>query len=177
MQSLDNRRDFTQVFSAAYSALSENGDYDIVLVHDASTDLSPESNGVLQPSAVAPRQIMHIRVFWIPEHGAKLDHPVAANATIRWYVFGDRLDEASDLLEYSGGGLVLVEEKNGTAKITVRGAYLKASTRRGAMADPLGPCSVKGDLKAIVDKHRVDQLLAEANAADHDTSSPQAAGN
>jgi hypothetical protein len=120
---------------------------------------------------------MHIRVFWIPEHGAKLDHPVAANATIRWYVFGDRLDEASDLLEYSGGGLVLVEEKNGTAKITVRGAYLKASTRRGAMADPLGPCSVNGDLKAIVDKHRVDQLLAEANAADHDTSSPQAAGN
>jgi len=176
MQSLNRRRDFKERFNEAYAALNDNGDYDIVLVHDVIGESSDESaGGVLEPRAVSPRQIMHIRVYWLARHGAKLDHPVAANATFRWYVFGDRLDESAELLRYNGGGLVLVAESGGHSYITIRGADLRATERRGQMDDPLGPCSVNGDITALVDRARVDELINEARQADQPTGARAAA--
>jgi hypothetical protein len=171
MQSLTLRRDYTQNFSQAYSALSDSGDYVIVLVHDVGGE-KVASSDVLQPTAVSPRQIMIIRVYWIPEHGSKLDHPVASNASVGWYVFGDRLDESAELLKYSGGGLVLVSESDGLASVAIRGASLKLATHRGGMADPLGPCSLNGDVVAVVDRGRVDELLTEAKQADSPGGAP-----
>lgn len=177
MQSLTQRRDFKEQFNEAYASLNDNGDYDIVLVHDVVGESASESaDGVLQPREVSPRQIMHIRVYWLARHGAKLDHPVAANATFRWFIFGDRIDESAELLEYSGGGLVLVAESGGFSYITIRGADLSASLRRGQMDDPLGPCSVNGDITALVDRTRVDELLGEAKQADQ-PNAPHASAN
>jgi len=124
MQSLTLRRDYTQNFSQAYSALSDNGDYLIVLVHDVGGEKVANTGQVLQPAPVSPRQIMIIRIYWIPDHGTKLDHPVASNASVGWYVFGDRLDESAELLKYTGAGLVLVSENGGLASVTIRAASL-----------------------------------------------------
>jgi hypothetical protein len=172
MQSLTLRRDYTQNFTQAYSALSDSGDYVIVLVHDVGSEKVASSGEVLQPTTVSPRQIMILRVYWIPEHGTKLDHPVASNASVGWYVFGDRLDESAELLKYSGGGLVLVSESDGLASVTIRGASLKLTTHRGGMADPLGPCSLNGDVVAVVDRDRVNELLTEAKQADSPGGAP-----
>ena len=179
MQSLTLRRDYTQNFSQAYSALSDNGDYLIVLVHDVGGEKVANTGQVLQPAPVSPRQIMIIRIYWIPDHGTKLDHPVASNASVGWYVFGDRLDESAELLKYTGAGLVLVSENGGLASVTIRAASLRLATRRGGMTDPLGPCSLNGDIVAVVDRDRVNELIQEAKDADAPGGSPapQAASN
>src|SRR5580658_1260559 len=105
MSSLDRRKNFTQTFSRAYAAWNENGDYDVVLVHDANADKLPTGDGPVDPGDVPPRQLVHIRVFWNAERDTKMDHPVATNALINWYLFGDRSDESAHVLEYSGRGL------------------------------------------------------------------------
>jgi hypothetical protein len=167
MVSLDRRHDFQQFFSQAYSSLDDNGDYDIVLVHDANSDhLTSGNSDTLTPAPINPRQIVHIRVFWIADHGTKLDHPVATNAAIRWYLLGDRADETSNVLEYSGTALVLVNDDGKTANVTLRGATLKPIARRGQMADPLGPSSVTGTITAQVNRHGVEDILNEAKAVD-----------
>jgi hypothetical protein len=172
--SQDQRHDFTQGFSHAYAGLNGNGDFDVVLVHDANADSLSAGGGPVAPAPVTPRQLVHIRVYWLAEHGAKLDHPVATNSTVRWLIFGDRPDEAANVLEYSGSALVVVDSKGAVATVTIRGAFLKMVARRGDMADPLGPSSVNGTVSAVLDRRRVDEVLAELKAADP-TGVPQAA--
>ncbi|MGA2233591.1 MAG: hypothetical protein ABSH22_22010 [Tepidisphaeraceae bacterium] len=164
MASLDRRHDFNQTFSHAYAAFDDNGDYDIVLVHDAAAASPTDGNGAVRPAEVTPRQVVHIRVFWIPERGAKMDHPVATNAAFRWYVFGDRADDSVDYLEYSGSALVMVSDDGKTAWASVRGAILKLGARQGDMADPLGPSTVTGDITALVNRQRVDEVLNDVKA-------------
>jgi hypothetical protein len=166
LTSSDHRRDFTQNFSHAYAALDASGDYDVVLVHDANADSTVFGDGPMKPASVIPRQVVHIRVFWLAERGTKMDHPVASNASIRWYIFGDRPDEANSLLEYSGGALVVVSDDGKTATVIVRGADLKPVARRGAMNDPLGPSTVSGTFTATLDRKSVQDALDEIKAAD-----------
>lgn len=167
MMSLDHRHDFQQFFSHAYSALDDSGDYDIVLVHDANADnLASGNSDVLNPAPLTPRQLVHIRVFWIADHGTKMDQPVATNAAIRWYLLGDRADETANFLEYSGTALVLVNDDGRIANVTLRGATLKPIARRGQMADPLGPSSVSGNITAEVNRRSVEDILNEAKAVD-----------
>jgi hypothetical protein len=166
MTSVDHRRDYNQTFSRAYATLNENGDYDVVLVHDANVDRLPNSDGVIEPAVATPRQLVHIRVFWMAHRDVTLDHPVNSNAAIRWYLFGDRPDEAANMLEYSGSALVLVSDDGKTATVTVRGALLKAVAKRGEMSDPLGPSSVNGTIVARVDRQGVEDVLDEVKAVD-----------
>jgi hypothetical protein len=173
MTSDDRHRDFSQTFSHAYAALNDNGDYDVVLVHDANADAIADAGGPIQPGTPMPRQVVHIRVFWLAESGTKFDHPTAANAAMRWFVFGDRAvgstsapENAFDVLEYSGSALVLVHDDGRTASVVVRGASLKPVARRGQMSDPLGPSSVTGSISARVDRGAVDELLRELKEAE-----------
>ena len=166
LTSSDHRRDFRQNFSHAYAALDSSGDYDVVLVHDANADSTVFGDAPMKPSSVTPRQVVHIRIFWLAQHGMKMDHPVASNASIRWYIFGDRPDEANSLLEYSGGALVMVSDDGHTATVSVRGADLRPVARRGAMNDPLGPSSVTGAFTATLDAKSVQDALSEIKAAD-----------
>jgi hypothetical protein len=164
--SADHHRNYQQTFSHAYASLNPNGDYDVVLVHDANADSLAGGDGPLQSGPVTPRQVVHIRVFWLAARGSILDHPVASNASIRWYLFGDRPDEAQNLLEYSGSGLVIASDDGKTAYVTIRGATLKATARRGGMTDPLGPSSLNGTIIADVNRSGVDGVLKEVQAAD-----------
>ena len=180
MVSADHHRDFRQHFSHAFAALNPDGDYDVVLVHDANADSLAGSEGPVKSSLVTPRQVVHIRVYWLADHGMKIDHPVASNATIDWFLYGDRPNEGANVLEYSGGGLVLVSESGNISTVTVRQGFLKPVARRGGMTDPLGPSSLVGTITARVDRHGVQDVLKEVNDADgaaaQTTAAPVAAG-
>jgi hypothetical protein len=166
LTSADHHRDFRQNFSHAYASLDAAGDYDIVLVHDANADTTVFGDAPMKPAPVTPRQVVHIRIFWLAEHGMKMDHPVASNASIRWYLFGDRPAEVNSLLEYSGAALVVVSDDGHVATVTVRGADMKPVARRGGMNDPLGPSSVAGTFTATLDRKSVEDALNEIKAAD-----------
>jgi hypothetical protein len=166
LASTDNLHQFHQSFKQAYATINANGDYDVCLVHDANDDaLADAGTGPVNPQVVTPRQLVHIRIYWKALSGMKPDHPASTNASIRWYLFGDRPDEAADLLEYSGSGLVMLTDNGTSATLDVRAAFLKPVMRRGDMADPMGPSTITGVVTAQVDPGRVAGLLAEARAA------------
>ena len=159
MTSLDEKHDFTQVFDKAYFRRDAMGDSDLVLVQ------SNASTGSVAPDgAPAPRQIVHIRIFWKPLFGTKADHPASTNASVRWCLLGAGPD-AGDFLEYGGSGLVVLDSGNDTATATIRTAWMKTVAARGNMVDPLGPSMLSGQVKAVNDPARVDALLAELKSA------------
>jgi hypothetical protein len=175
LQSVDGKHTFAQTFSQAYINHNPDGDYDVVLVHDANAENVGDPAGALTPTTVTPLQIVHVRVYWKPLRGTNGDHPASTNAAVHWYVFGSRPNESADLLQYGGAGLVMVDEDSQTATVTIRSAYLKPVTRRGSMADPLGPSNLTGKIIAKVDNRRVDDLLTEVRTAMGEHGTGQAA--
>jgi hypothetical protein len=159
--SRDQQRNFSQRFTEAYITRTPTGDWDIMLTEDGTVpnkDSDPQKP--LRPDdRTLPRQYVHLRVFW-RTLGQKADHPAATNASVQWCLLGDGPNEGS-LLEYSGSGLVVLEDSKDGATVKVRTAWMKAITQRGAMVDPLGPSTMKGTVHAITDQDRVDALLAE----------------
>src|SRR5437660_6794141 len=87
LTSRDGAHDFAQSFDRAFAGRnSVTGDYDVVLVHDA-TGAASEPGQPIQPAEINPRQIVHLKVFWKPLNGARADQPGGGNAAVHWYIF------------------------------------------------------------------------------------------
>jgi hypothetical protein len=165
LSSFSNNQVFSQKFSQAYICHSDTGDVDVMLVNDGLDAVrSQDPSKPLTPETIAaPRQYVHIRIFWKPlAHRA--DHPANTNAAIQWCLLGDGPNQGS-LLEYDGSGLVMVDDYGDTATIHIHGAWMKPRVQRGDMIDPLGPSNLEGKVDAIFDSGRVDQLFAEMKSA------------
>jgi hypothetical protein len=160
--SLKDHQTYQQRFSKAYAGRSENGDFDVVLVNEEGQNA--DGPGV--------RQVMHVRVLWKPMKGAKLDHPTATNATIDWYVFGDTAGNgdgqpaSGGMVAYTGAAFVNVEKSGGVARLDVRNATLRPTTRQGGLTDPIGRAKMQGTIVARTGRREeVRDLLAEAEQA------------
>ena len=152
--SIRSHQSYQQEFSKAYAGRSEQGDFDVVLVREDRKD--GPAGGI--------RQVMHVRVLWKPMKGTKLDHPTATNATIDWYVFGDR--NQPGMVAYTGAGFVNVQSSGGVATLDIRNATLTPTIRDGAMIDPIGPARLQGTVVARAGSgERVRELLAQAREA------------
>ncbi|HTW93476.1 MAG TPA: hypothetical protein VMD30_01695 [Tepidisphaeraceae bacterium] len=168
LSSVNEKKDFSQAFSRAYASIDGDGDYDLVLVSDPNDDVSPQAGGgaaQLQPQAATPRQLVHIRVYW-NARGGRAAHPVTTNASIRWYMLADGPADSSNMLEYSGCGLVVLDSDGQMATFSVRGAFMQPVACRGCMTDPIGPGTITGTVTAKMDAAQVKQLLAEVDAVD-----------
>ncbi len=190
MISLDHQHNFTQDFSEAYASKTDVGDMDIVLAQDAppTGDTDDLHKGIAPSAGTLPRQLVHIRVFWTALN-SKADHPASTNASIHWFVYGDRTPQAQDpahpastsvenVLEYTGSGLVMIEQSGDSATIEIRNSWLKATARSGSMADPIGPSNMTGIIHAQLDPQRVQSILAQlrgtgAPLANADATQPQ----
>jgi len=167
LTSARDHRTYTQSFTSAYAAREADGDVDVVLLDEPTSDSAP-----------APvRQVMHIRMLWNPTRDLKADHNSASNATVHWYVLGNQTQTRADVLEYSGTAFVSLDDSGGSTELTIGSATLKPAACRGAMCDPVGPSSVHGTFTARNDRRRVAQVLAgvrtavaAANAAARDAS-------
>ena len=158
---------FTQTFSHAFASQTPDGDYQIVLIQDA-TETAPHTDPG-QPLTATPlppvRQIVHIRTLWRPTRGTKPDHPCATNGSIDWYVMGGGTAGATDMVKYEGVGFVTVDPDGDTVEVTVRNASLKPTYRTGAMTDPLGKSRLTGNITARHDPRRVQEVLAEVKSS------------
>jgi len=176
MVSMDHRRGFSQTFEQAYISRDPTGDADVVLVRDGADPRHDNPNKPLSPDVcLTPRQLVHIRIYWLPLTG-KADHPAATNASIRWCLLGNTPNQAS-MVEYTGSGLVVIDNTRNGAVVSVNKAWMKPCSHRGAMSDPLGPSMLDGSIHAVNDPAQVDALLMQmklATSAAQEASTPAA---
>ena len=152
-------RTFDQTFAAAYYSNALGGDSDIVLLDraaKAALDGHPNNDPV--------RQVMRIRVLWNATRELKADHTSASNATLHWYVLGNTAETASDVIEYSGTAMAVLESDGNQTLCSVRGASMRMVARRGTLYDPIGKASLTGTIRAKSDAPRARQALAEVRS-------------
>jgi hypothetical protein len=165
LASTDGHREFSQNFSQAYIARDQAGDADIVLIED---EIQPSHADPTKPLAPdrwqMPRQLVHIRVFWMPMSGVKPDHPANTNASIHWcLVCNDSYSPG--VVEYRGSGLVEIDDSSGGATVTIRKAWMKVGRQSGQLVDPLGPSILQGTFHAVGDAAQVKAVIAEIKSA------------
>lgn len=150
----------SQGVAAAYLSRAGDGDADIVLLDAPSKQCM---DGVRCDAPV--RQVMHIRVLWNPARDLKADHSSASNATIHWYVMGNRPDSGGDVLEYAGTGFVLLGDTDNGTELTIRSAAVRAVACHGKLCDPVGRANIHGTVRVITDQRRVRLALSQVRMA------------
>jgi hypothetical protein len=172
--SQDQKHQFTQTFTQAYVARNDSGDADIALVQD---DIQPRHTDPTKPitpdPTMMPRQLVHIRVFWTPMHGVKADHPANTNASIHWCFICQNSNQPG-IIEYTGSGLVQIDDNDTYATIRIRKAWMKQASQGGQLSDPLGPAILTGSFRATHDAGQVKSIIAEIKAASTGTEAQAA---
>jgi hypothetical protein len=172
---MDEKHRFSQTFNEAYFARNDSGDSDIVLVQQEVQPRHPDPTKPLNPDpSVLPRELVHIRVFWKPMTGVKPDHPANTNASIHW-CFICQGNDGSGVIEYTGSGLVEVDESSTGATVTIRKAWMKQACQSGKLVDPIGPSILEGQFSAVRDGNQVKTVIAQIKAAGA-TAEAQAGG-
>ena len=147
---------YRQEFTRAYACRNDAGGTDVVLV-DKATEQSMRG----QPMSDPARQIMHIRVMWLPTRDMKA---VASNAAIKWYVIGRSAPQ--DVMAYSGTAFVYLDsDDENSIKVKVTNATLKCGQPQGNMIDPVGPSTMEGTIVARSDAGMVKKLLGDMRTA------------
>ncbi|MGD0464370.1 MAG: hypothetical protein ABSB74_17950 [Tepidisphaeraceae bacterium] len=165
LSSMDGQHEFSQSFTQAYIARNQAGDADVVLVQDEIQPRHPDpTKPLVQDRCRMPRQLVHIRVFWMPMSGVKPDHPANTNASIHWCLVCNDSD-APGVVEYRGSGLVEVDDSSDGATVTIRKAWMKVGRQHGQLVDPLGPSILEGSFHALGDAGQVKSVIAEIKAA------------
>jgi hypothetical protein len=165
LASLDGQREFTQTFSRAYMARDQAGDADVVLVQDQIQPSHADPTKPLAPDRWRmPRQLVHIRIFWMPMSGVKPDHPANTNASIHWCLLSNDTD-GSGVVEYQGSGLVELDNSSDGALVTIRKAWMKVGRQHGQLVDPIGPSILQGSIHAVGNPAEVKAIIAEIKAA------------
>ena len=182
LTSIEDNSTYRQTFSKAYVSRNAGGGTEIVLtdvqrVQPAGDAAPAAAAGTSAGPAV--RQVMHLKILWKPQRGARQSHPSYTNAGLHWYVFADpgdgSLGEATDVLEYSGAGFVTLAETAAGTQVTIRNATVKAvGTPGDHLTDPVGPARLTGTFLAKQSPQRVNALLAEVKTALDGAVAPQA---
>lgn len=171
-----------QPFSTAAMTRDKQGDWDVVLVSQglenprsfwrrAGTAMNPvrlfrkekTAGKDLSPVAETPvRQVVHIKMHWRPSRGAMPDNPAAANATVRWVLFGSsEPGSVQDMLEYQGTAFVRPVFGDDGYMLKIREGTLRRSALSGDMLDPLGSAKVEGDIALPDDPATVAGVLRD----------------
>ena len=184
LTSLEKNAAYLQSFSNAYVSKAGNGGSEIVLINEQSVRGTPGTEaGDAVPAAAgsattAVRQVMHLRILWKPQRGAKQSHPSYTNAGLHWYVFTQPAagGAAPDVLEYRGAGFVTLAETAAGTEVTIKNATVKpVGTPSGSLTDPVGPARLTGTFLAKQSPKRVNALLAEVKTVVDGAGMPQAA--
>ncbi|MFI5379905.1 MAG: hypothetical protein ACHRHE_11450 [Tepidisphaerales bacterium] len=159
----DGARAFSQVFNYAFFAVNEAGDFDIVMVDNASAwqFKKPPRKGAIKPQELTPvRQAFQIRSNWKQRIGTKRN-PASTNASITWYVLGE--SGANDIIVYKGVANVMVygDPTDDTCSVEIREGTLEPEVVSGDMRDPVGPASIRGQCDARRRDSQVHDILSD----------------
>jgi hypothetical protein len=152
---------FSQNFTQAYASHNpEDGSFQFLLVYDDADRDKPKASGKPLRSTDAPplRQVVHVQIPWIPERGHMSD-TIVANAIVDWYILSDVPERQQDVIRYAGVGFALAYSSEKTIDLNLNNAHLKPDLHRGALTDPLGPFNLSGDIRALKDPQKLQDLL------------------
>lgn len=161
LDSLESNATLTQRFEEAYVTQPKAGEYEIILVDNASiwNYRKTKANKPLQPVPLAPlRQVMHVSMNWKALKGVE-DNPAAINAAITWYILGP--DGSTDRLVYEGTGFVLLSGSGDKRKLSIRNATLRPTAAQGDLQDPIGPAALTARAVVRPNDTRVRETLTE----------------
>ena len=106
----------------------------------------------------APKQVVHIQMFWSPRAGRTPFDPSATNATVRYFVFdGDQVGC------FGGGGLLRPGDTPGDATFrgTLRNATLRLMHASKDFDNPLGSAVAAGSFTATRDDEKTLALVTK----------------
>jgi hypothetical protein len=198
--SADNAKELIQPYAISAMSRDSRGDWDVVLVSQGLEKPRPLINRIgtainpvelfhreqtagkdLTPATSTPvRQVVHMKLHWRPQRGSSPNNPAAANATIRWLVFGPPQPTstasasdaagsgvsttppaATDVLEYQGTAFVAPDfERNGYTLHVLAGSVAPVAVK-GDMTDALGPAHLEGTFYVPDDPYTVTNILRE----------------
>jgi hypothetical protein len=166
LRPLETNKAFSQKFTQAYAAHNDDGSFEFLLVSDetdrAKRQTSPRKP--LQPAKELPlRQLVHIKVPWIPMHG-NVAETVVSNASIDWYISSDISTGTKDLILYSGAGYVLVDPSKKNTTLTIRASTLRPTKVQGSLSDPLGPFHLTGSMTIPNNPGQLQDILTSTRS-------------
>jgi hypothetical protein len=110
LKPVDGSKKFSQKFERAYSMRSGDGAYDFVLLAED------------QPL----KQIVHVRVPWMPERG-NISEVIVSNAAVDWYILSSA--NGQDVIQYAGAGHAMAYASDKTIDLNLKTARLKPHVR------------------------------------------------
>ncbi|MCC6423821.1 MAG: hypothetical protein IT447_10115 [Phycisphaerales bacterium] len=162
LSSAQSNTQYLQNFDQAFIGQDANGDIQVVLIDESSPLPLGSNQAIISPASTPPlRQVVYLHLFWRPLSGVKADHPSAVNASIDWYITPCGDNRGSDWLHYQGAAYVSVHGSGDSRTLNVRNATLKPVEIRGRMTDPIGNATLLGNITALNDTARVNQILAD----------------
>jgi hypothetical protein len=157
LESSDGAHTFSQKFNYAFFAVNESGDFDIVMVDNASAwqFKKPPRKGAIKPQELTPvRQAFQIHSNWRQRVGTKRN-PASINASLTWYILGE--SGQNDIIVYKGVANVMVygDPTDDTCSVDIREGTLEPGIISGDMRDPVGAGTIRGECDA---RHRDSQV-------------------
>jgi hypothetical protein len=153
----------SEQFSNAFFTVSPEGDYDILMVDNASAwefKKSPRK-GAIQPTEITPvRQAFLIHSNWKHRIGTK-QSPASVNASLTWYVLGESGDK--DLMIYQGIAHVVIhgEATDQHCTVEIIDGTLEPLLVTGNMHDPVGPARLTGNCRALNQAAQLKDILSD----------------
>ncbi len=154
---------FIQKFPRAYYTINSQGDYQIVLLSEGIQPYQHQGK-ILYPTNIASiRQVVEIRLLWIPQPGTRTDQPTATNAVINWHVRSNVPEEADNKIDYGGAGYVSFYPTKTGAQVVIRNATMTLQAQSGNLADVFGKPAVTGKFNVVRNDGVVKDILASLN--------------
>ena len=175
LESTDRSQAFSQKFNYAFFAVNESGDFDIVMVDNASAwqFKKPPRKGAIKPQELTPvRQALQIRSNWKQRVGTKRT-PASTNASITWYILGESGE--NDIIVYKGPANVMVygDPTDSSCSVEIREGTLTPEIVSGGMRDPIGSASIRGKCEASRRDSQVKDILADMESRRQSVGSAQ----
>ena len=161
------RRSLSVNFVHAYFGRSAGGEDQIVLLRQPIDDVPDQSadQPLIRQTTPALSQVLVIQLHWRTAPAGNSDSPVANNAVLHWYVYGEPGETGMGVLQYVGSGAVSFSPTGPTASVSVHNAELSLFDKHGPLHDPLGTFKIDADFKASLDPQLMQQTMDDLNKA------------
>ncbi len=167
---VDSEKRAEVIFTRAYYEPTQSGEDQIVLVADPVDEPLNAKPGEPIPPAKGPPlwQVLHIDLHWRNAASGNPDSPVASNASLNWYVYGNPTGTAAGFLHYAGPGSARVSTDSTGATVEVQSDIMELQEQHGQLRNPFTTFRISSRFHALTDPARLHKVMEEVAKARKD---------